>query len=104
MESGSGGQYSHYQWYFNDQEIPGATERTYTVASLEGCDYGKYHCVISNDSFEFDLVPNDLHLQPTVNTNSYLDDSMIEVFSNPTSDIIHVQNPFGTIRTIQIIN
>jgi hypothetical protein len=38
-----------YQWYRNDQPLPDATNRTYTVSSALGGQSGEYHVVISND-------------------------------------------------------
>jgi Leucine-rich repeat (LRR) protein len=103
INSGSGGMFSQYQWYFNDQEIPGATERTYRINSMEGDDFGKYHCLISNDSFEFDLVRNDIYLLQTVNTTKYIDQDFIEVFPNPSSGIVHLQISEGIIVSIEVL-
>ena len=37
-----------YQWYFNNEAIPGATEATYQVDSLFAESTGAYFCVVSN--------------------------------------------------------
>ncbi|MGE4285334.1 MAG: LamG-like jellyroll fold domain-containing protein [Phycisphaerae bacterium] len=39
-----------FQWYLNDNPIPGATDETYTIASLDITDEGIYHCEVANNS------------------------------------------------------
>jgi len=37
-----------YQWYRNDEIIPGATTPTYTIASVTSADVAAYDCMVSN--------------------------------------------------------
>lgn len=37
-----------YQWFFNGQAIPGATNTTFTIASATTANEGNYHVVVSN--------------------------------------------------------
>jgi hypothetical protein len=39
---------AHYQWFIDDEPIPGATEPVYFVASATNADHGYYHCRVEN--------------------------------------------------------
>ncbi len=77
-----------YQWYFNGQQIPGATEQTYLptqegiylvrITDVNGC--------VSQYSLGFDFV-----FSSTGITQNNLD-SKVSVYPNPTNGIIHIDN------------
>ena len=77
-----------YQWYFNGQQIPGATEQTYLptqegiylvrITDVNGC--------VNQYSPEIDFVFS----STSISQNNL--DSKVSVFPNPTNGIIHIDN------------
>ncbi|MDX1685742.1 MAG: T9SS type A sorting domain-containing protein [Saprospiraceae bacterium] len=103
LQSGSGGANSQYQWYKDSMPIPGANQSEYVINDFKPGDEGIYHCVISNNLFEFDLVRNPVWIENTVSTR---DDDMkkpIKIFPNPFRSTFEIQlNDQLTLDQVQI--
>ncbi len=48
FEVGATGQQLSYQWQKGTEDIPGATNATYTIAPVKAADAGQYRCVVTN--------------------------------------------------------
>lgn len=83
LYSGSGGQYSQHQWYKDSMPIPDATDEDFIIESYTPKDDGEYYCVITNDSFAFDLVRSPVYIGNIVGTMDHHNISL-EVFPNPS--------------------
>jgi Leucine-rich repeat (LRR) protein len=52
-----------YQWYKNGEEIPGATNRTYTITNAQNIDAANYHCEATSANIpELILNRNTIHI------------------------------------------
>ncbi|BDS05193.1 hypothetical protein NT6N_02330 [Oceaniferula spumae] len=56
-----GGSTVRYQWAFNGESIPGATQASLVINPVEMEDFGQYYCTISNDVSE--LMSNTVTLR-----------------------------------------
>lgn len=85
-----------YQWYLNDNAIPGANQQTYTasvtgnysvrIKNIEGCE--------SPMSSAIELIIN--------NRNDGMDKLTIKIFPNPTTGLIHFEG--SVLENIQIFD
>jgi hypothetical protein len=86
-----------FQWYKNGQEIPGATNREYTIPSLTLSDAGDYYCISKNPVIpDLILERNPIHL--SVNTCNSKSGS-IKVTSNKNCTNENVNFVFETSDT-----
>jgi hypothetical protein len=94
IESGSGGMYTHYQWFHGGAEIPNETGARLVVNDFEMSDEGVYYCVMTNDSLPLLTLwrsPVTLMLQGTSGV-SRTSIQELSLFPNPAVDAISAQN------------
>ena len=103
MEAGSRGSITQYQWYRNGEMLPGETDRLLVIDGLTEDQYGVYNCIMTHDSFEFDLVRSDVTVSPLVSTKK-LDENLFSVnlFPNPGQDFIRIQTDETIIRNVKL--
>lgn len=85
----TGGPFATYQWYFNGEPIPGATNSTLTVS--ENGDYeveitDEYGCIFRSDVYEVTNV--------SINDINFVAAS-ISVYPNPVSDNVYIYSPIA---------
>jgi len=102
--SGSAGRNSSYQWYFNGDKMTGQVYPSLEFRSITPAQYGVYHCVISNGSFSFDLVRNDITLEQMVGTRNERSVPEVSVFPNPASEVVTVVSGAGVIEQLYIVD
>jgi hypothetical protein len=105
IESGSGGMYTHYQWFHGGAEIPNETGARLEINDFDMSDEGVYYCVMTNDSLPLLTLwrsPVTLMLQGTLGV-SRTSIQELSLFPNPSGDIISVQN-LDAGSTIQIFD
>jgi len=92
--SATGSEPLAYQWYMNGNEIDGATNNAYSIASAAKSDEGDYYCVVSNScgNLRSDVVT------VKVNTDMTGVDDNYEGFSLSQNE----PNPFSINSTIWI--
>ncbi len=88
-----------YQWLFNDQQIPGATDSTYTVS--ENGNYrvvvtDQYGCIDTSAIYAVTNVPVGIG---AVNNAA----AQVKIYPNPATDMIYVAAPFNTSVSITTI-
>jgi hypothetical protein len=94
IESGSGGVYTHYQWFHNWAEIPNETSARLVVNDFGMTNEGVYHCVMTNDSLPLLTLrrsPVTLMLEGASGIG-YASIQELSFYPNPASDLILVKN------------
>jgi hypothetical protein len=82
----STGSFSGYQWYQNNQLIPGATNQTFTAVN-----YGAYF-VIATDANGCTDTSNTIPYWPT-NVNNVTSNDEISIYPNPTTSTVFIKAP-----------
>ncbi len=85
----STGMFKTYQWLYEDEVIPGAAERSYTVSKN-----GNYKVVVTSedgctDTSDVYIVTN----VPASGINGIIALREIKIYPNPTADVIHIVSP-----------
>ena len=78
------GSYSSYQWYLNDNPIPGATGQTFTATQP-----GEYYVIVSNNS---NCHGQSNHVNFTLGVSSAHSKTSLKVYPNPATDFLLIEN------------
>lgn len=89
----TGGPFASYQWYLNDELIPGADSATFPVAenglyTVEITD--EYGCIFRSDEYKVDNVSiNNIRIQ-----------NLLQLYPNPTPGVITIQSSQSLVNGI----
>lgn len=104
IQSGSGGDFSSYQWYKNDVLIADATHSEYVISNYSPSDDGVYFCIISNDSLDFDLQRNKVYVGMVSSTDDVNDKLEIHIYPQPAEHYCMIESQEARINTIRIFS
>lgn len=93
LTSGSGGDFTHYQWFKDDAPIPGETSPELRLV-ISGIDEeGTYHCEMTNEIVtNITLVRSDVHIIVSgVSASSDVRWNKVQVYPNPATDFIRLE-------------
>ncbi len=78
-----------YQWYFNNQLIPGATQASYTLTSSSVTNSGNYSVVVSNSSQSYTSLSQALTVSVFVNPGRLINLSVLSM-DGPGSQLMTI--------------
>ena len=84
------GEDTEYKWYKNNVEIPDATSKNFVISNVQKEDEGWYY----GEGLNYDIKIKREPIHLTVGNSTATDDLEkldLQVFPNPTSEIIHIQ-------------
>jgi hypothetical protein len=92
IESGSGGLYTHYQWFHDGDTLQGQTGQRLDITDFQATDQGMYHCEMTNDS-----LPDLTHRRSPV---TLILEGTSGILNTPITSLEVYPNPAGAFLTI----
>jgi len=77
-----------YQWQFNNQDITGATQNSYTINNVQESNAGTYKVIVSGDCGE--ITSDEATLDVLLDMEEWKNEN-IKIFPNPTKNIINIE-------------
>lgn len=91
MQAGSGGLFTNYQWYQNEEIIPGAIESSYTIAEFNAAQEGVYNCVMTNDSLPLLILERNPVIVDGLMTGTREPEAhFLTLYPNPAGQILYL--------------
>ena len=77
-----------YQWQFNNQNITGATNSSYTISNVQTNDAGTYKVIVSGDCGQ--VTSDEAELNVVLGMDE-LEKENIHIYPNPTENILNIE-------------